>query len=222
MMLPERPGAVVCAALNFRATLDKLAPQLNADPYKQPPRAPVLYLKPPNTYNKPGDPIPCPAGAEMLRMGGTLGIVLGRAATRVPAHQAAEFIAGYCVMNDVSLPHTSYYRPAIKERCRDGFHVLGPGVAAAAVANPDQLAIRIFVNDELAAENSTANLVRSIGQLLADVSEFMTLAAGDILTVGEPDNAPLAFPGDRVRIDIPGVGSVVNSIIPERILGIRA
>jgi 5-oxopent-3-ene-1,2,5-tricarboxylate decarboxylase / 2-hydroxyhepta-2,4-diene-1,7-dioate isomerase len=207
------PRTVVCAALNFRATLEAHADAFLRDPHKQPPRAPVLYFKPLNTQIGPGEPIPCPKGVDALRMGGTLGIVVARRACRVRPEDAASFIAGFCAVNDVSIPHTSYYRPAIKERCRDGFNPLG--AVSPLAGDPNQLAIRIFVNGELRAENTTANLVRSVERLLADVTEFMTLVAGDVLVVGEPDNAPLARVGDRVRIEIPGLGALENSIVSE-------
>ena len=112
------PRTVVCAALNFSAPLDAHADAFIRDPYKHPPRAPVLYFKPPNTYLDPGQAIPCPAGVERLRMGGTLGIVISHKACRVHTKDAASFIAGYRIVNDVSIPHASYFRPAIKERCR--------------------------------------------------------------------------------------------------------
>jgi 5-oxopent-3-ene-1,2,5-tricarboxylate decarboxylase / 2-hydroxyhepta-2,4-diene-1,7-dioate isomerase len=207
------PRTVVCAALNFRATLEANAEAFSKDPYKLPPRAPVLYFKPPNTQIPAGAPIPCPAHVAALRMGGTLGIVMARNACRVRAEAAADYIAGYCIVNDVSIPHASYYRPAIQERCRDGFQPVG-AVSKLAV-DPNQLAIRIFINGELQAENATSNLVRSVEQLLADVTEFMTLAAGDVLVVGEPGNAPLARVGDTVRVEIPGLAPLENPIVAE-------
>jgi len=204
---------VVCAALNFRATVVGLADAFTRDPYKKPPTAPVLYFKPANTWVADGDPILCPPGVAHLRMGGTLGVVMGSKACRVNERNALSFVAGYVVVNDVSIPHDSYYRPAIKERCRDGFHPMGTLQDLAAITNPNVLTIRIYVNGRLLAENSTANLVRSVERLIADVTEFMTLEAGDVLVVGEPDNAPLAKIGDRVRIEIDHIGAIENTIV---------
>ena len=187
-------------ALNFKAALAALGDAVHRDPYKKPPRAPILYMKPANTWIPGGAPIPCPRGVPQLRMAGTLGLVIG---------------GGYRIVNDVSIPHASYYRPAIREQCRDGFCPLGPLVDAAALANPYAAEIRIFVNRELRAVNTTANLVRNVPQLIADISEFMTLHPGDVLLVGEPDNAPLAGPGDRVRVEIEGLGALENPIEAE-------
>jgi 5-oxopent-3-ene-1,2,5-tricarboxylate decarboxylase/2-hydroxyhepta-2,4-diene-1,7-dioate isomerase len=204
-------STVVCAALNFRGTLYALGDSVTRDPYKKAPSAPVLYFKPSNTWIDDGAPIVCPAGIVELRMGGTLGVVIGSKACRVAEGDALSHVAGYVVVNDVSIPHESYYRPAIKERCRDTFHPSGSVVAAQGI-DPNRLGIRILINGQLRAENSTANLVRSVERLIADITEFMTLEGGDVLVVGEPDNAPLAKIGDRVRVEMDGIGSIENDI----------
>jgi 5-oxopent-3-ene-1,2,5-tricarboxylate decarboxylase/2-hydroxyhepta-2,4-diene-1,7-dioate isomerase len=187
-------------ALNFKAALAVLGDAVYRDPYKEPPVAPILYMKPANTWISAGAPIPCPRGVPQLRMGGTLGVVIG---------------GGFRIVNDVSIPHASYFRPAIREQCRDGFCSLGPVVDGARLANPDSAEIRIFVNGELRALNSTRNLVRNVAKLIADINEFMTLHAGDVLLVGEPDNAPLAGIGDRVRVEIEGLGALENPVEAE-------
>jgi 5-oxopent-3-ene-1,2,5-tricarboxylate decarboxylase / 2-hydroxyhepta-2,4-diene-1,7-dioate isomerase len=119
-------------------------------------------------------------------------------------------------VNDVSIPHESYYRPAIRQQCRDGFCPMGPWVIDRhAVADPAAVEIRISVNRELRCVSHAANLVRPLPRLLADISEFMTLRAGDVVLVGEPDKAPLAAPGDRVRVEIDSVGWLENPIASE-------
>ena len=123
---------------------------------------------------------------------------------------------GYTVLNDVALHHASVYRPPIRQRCRDGFCPIGPWVIdRVAVPAPDRLALRVFVNGALRAENTTANLVRPIARLIADVTDFMTLSAGDVLHVGTPEQAPLARVGDRVSIEIDGVGWLENPVVAE-------
>jgi 5-oxopent-3-ene-1,2,5-tricarboxylate decarboxylase/2-hydroxyhepta-2,4-diene-1,7-dioate isomerase len=83
------------------------------------------------------------------------------------------------------------------------------------VPNPDALAVRVFVDGALRQENTTANLIRSTARLLADVTEFMTLSAGDVLLTGVPENAPLARAGQRVAIEIEGVGRLENPLVAE-------
>ena len=207
-------NTIYAAALNFRGTLEALGDQLTQDPYKAPPRAPILYIKPPNTWNSPGATIRVPEGTAQLKMGGTLGIVIGRAASGVRESEALDYVSGWVVVNDVSIPHESYFRPAIKQRCRDGFCPMG-NVAPREALDPSQTRIQIFVNGELKASATAKDLVRPVPKLIADVTEFMTLRTGDILLIGEPDDAPLAGPGDRVRVEIHGIGSIENALVAE-------
>ena len=114
------------------------------------------------------------------------------------------------------LPHDSLYRPAIHFQARDGFCPIGPWIIDRhGVENPDNVSIRVFINDKLQQENSTSNLVRSVSRLLAEVTEFMTLNPGDVLLVGVPEDAPQAKVGDKIRIEIDGIGSLENVIVDE-------
>lgn len=157
-----------------------------------------------------------PEEIEAVEIGAALGVVIGQTACRVPVARALDFVAGYTLVNDVSVPHKSFYRPSIRYKCRDGFCPIGPWVLQRnAVANPDRLTVRVFVNGGLRQENQTANLIRSVAQLLADVSDFMTLGPGDVLSVGVPEKAPLARIGDRVAVEIEGIGRLENPVIAE-------
>ncbi|WDL95718.1 fumarylacetoacetate hydrolase family protein [Alicyclobacillus sp. ALC3] len=209
-------GSVYGALLNDRAAFEALGGAVHEPPYNAPPQAPILYIKPQNTVAAYGMPIPIPNGVPQLQVGATLGVVIGKRATKVQASDAPQYIAGYTVVNDVSVPHESVYRPAISEKCRDGFCPIGPWVIQAdEVRDADQLAIRVYVNGELRQEASTATLVRPVSHLLADVTEFMTLDAGDVLLVGVPHGAPLVGAGDRVKIEIDGVGHLENTVVQE-------
>jgi 5-oxopent-3-ene-1,2,5-tricarboxylate decarboxylase/2-hydroxyhepta-2,4-diene-1,7-dioate isomerase len=86
---------------------------------------------------------------------------------------------------------------------------------AAEVSDPDALGIRVYVNGELRLENSTVNLVRNVSKLIADVSEFMSLARGDVLLVGVPESAPRARAGDRIAVEIDGLGRLENTLRAE-------
>ena len=110
-------------------------------------------------------------------------------------------------MNDVSVPHPNYYRPSVRYKARDGFCPLGPKVAAPdEVGDPDQLAIRTYVDGALIQTTSTSDLVRPAARLLADVTEFMTLSPGDILALGAAAPAPRARAAQTVAIEIDGIG----------------
>lgn len=204
-------GTVYGCLLNYRSALAALGNAVAAAPYLAPPKAPVLYIKPDNTLNHPGAAVVLPRGIEAVEIGPALGLVIGRTACRVAEADALGHLAGYAVINDVTVPHASVYRPAIAQRCRDGFCPIGPVVPAA--ADPGALTLRALVNDRIGLEASTSELIRPAARLLAEVTAFMTLEAGDVLHVGVPHGAPLARAGDRVAIEITGVGRLENHIV---------
>ncbi len=207
--MADHPRTVIGVALNFRETIARLQSAFTTSPYKQPPQAPVLYLKTPNTWISSGHAIPCPSNVPRLRLAGTLGVIIGRTACRVSAANAFHHISGFTVVNDVSIPHEFFYRPALRERCSDSFCVIGhPSTPSQA-----DLEINVLVNNVLRCNVHTSSLVRSIPQLIQEVSEFMTLHPQDILLIGEPDSAPLCGPGDKVRVEIPGVGFIENKVL---------
>jgi len=210
-------GTVFGTLLNYKGALERLADAVNDKPYSAPPIAPVLYIKPANTFNRYGAEIPMPAGLSRLEMGAALGLVIGKQAVAVDEENALAYVTGYTIINDVSVPHDSVYRPAVQHKARDGFCPIGPWIIEhQEVDNPDDLTIRVFINDELQQENSTSNLIRSTSRLLADVTEFMTLNRGDVLLIGVPEDAPQAEVGDKIRIEIAGIGSLENFIVDEK------
>lgn len=206
-------GVVYGTLLNDPASLAALGAAVEKPPYKAPPQAPVLYLKPRNTLSGPGSVINVPAAATSVRVGVSLGIIIGRTACRVPANAADNFIAGYTVVNDICLPHDNFYRPSLRFNARDGFcPIANARIAAALVSDPDALATRVWIDDEPVFEGSTGGRIRSVRRLLADVTEFMTLQPGDILLLGASAGAPLAADGQRIRVEISGIGSMENRV----------
>ncbi|MBN9531422.1 MAG: fumarylacetoacetate hydrolase family protein [Alphaproteobacteria bacterium] len=206
-------GTVYGCLLNYRSALAALGDAVNAPPYQAPPKAPILYIKPPNTLNAPGAPIMLPRGVEAVEIGPALGLVIGRTACRLAEADALDHLAGYTVINDVTLPHASVYRPAIAQRCRDGFCPIGPVLPA--TADPAALTVRALINGDVRLEASTSGLIRPAARLLAEVTAFMTLEPGDVVHVGVPHGAPLARAGDRVAVEIAGLGRVENHIVED-------
>ena len=206
---------VVGALLNFRGAWAAMEPAMHKEPHFKPPQHVVLYLKPANTWRADGDAVVLPDGVEEVEVGATVGIVMGASASRVNERDALRYVAGYVAVNDITVPHSAVLRPPIRQKCRDSFCPIGQVVPATAVPDADALEIRAYVNGELKATNSTANLVRPIAKLIADVTDFMTLAPGDVLLVGVPENVPRARAGDRVAVEIEGVGRVENVVRAE-------
>lgn len=209
-------GQVFGVLLNHRPALAALGPAVNAAPYKAPPRAPVLYIKPRNTQVGEGAVVAVPADVPALEVGAALGLVIGRTACRLSADYALSAVAGLVVVADLSVPHDSFYRPSVRHKARDGFCPIGPHVVPiGAVADVDALAVTVCVDGQVVHRTSTGDRVRAAAVLLADVSEFMTLAPGDVLMLGVSAGAPRVGPGHTVAIDIDGVNQLTFALAAE-------
>ncbi|MGJ9385935.1 fumarylacetoacetate hydrolase family protein [Salipaludibacillus sp. CF4.18] len=210
-------GIIYGTALNYEGELAAMGDTLKEDPYKAPPKAPVLYIKPVNTLSPHLAQIPLPREENTLQVGAALGIVFKETCTQVTANSALDYVEGFTIVNDISIPHKSIHRPAIKQKVQDGFCPIGPWIVQVdEVSDPDNLDIKVFVNNELKQTSSTKSLIRNTKQLIEDVTEFMTLSEGDVLLVGTPENPPLVIEGDIVRIEIEGIGALENKIISEQ------
>ncbi|AZE89263.1 fumarylacetoacetate hydrolase family protein [Pseudomonas orientalis] len=209
-------GTLFGVALNYQGLLKQRLAEFEQSPYQKPPVKPVLFIKTPNTRNQQGAEVVHPGPGERLQPGPALGVVMGKSASRVSAAEALDYVAGYTIVNEFSLPEDSYYRPAVKAKCRDGFCAVGPElIPAAQIKDPHSLAITLYVNGEVRQQNSTANFVRNIALLIAEISEFMTLHAGDVLITGTPEGRVDVLPGDSVAVEISGLGRLVNHIVAQ-------
>jgi 5-oxopent-3-ene-1,2,5-tricarboxylate decarboxylase/2-hydroxyhepta-2,4-diene-1,7-dioate isomerase len=179
---------------------------MTQDPHKAAPKAPVLYLKTANTF--------CPAGQDLLLQDGVSEVDIGASLGLVMGGDGQ--VAGAVLLGDWSVPHTSYYRPPVKFRCRDGFLALPAQLTPSQPSDWYALQISVRRNGEVAQTVDLRELVRDIPTLLADVGQFMTLQPGDVLMVGTDCLAdgtrPRARPGDRVEIAAPGLATVATQI----------
>ncbi|KVG09675.1 2-hydroxyhepta-2,4-diene-1,7-dioate isomerase [Burkholderia vietnamiensis] len=214
--LPVAIGTVYGALLNQRSALDALGDAVHAPPYGRPPQAPVLYIKPANTHACDGAAVVVPAGVEALEIGASVAVVFSRRATRVPAAHAFDYLHGFTLASDVSIPHPDYYRPAVRFKCRDGFCPLGRDIVPAhALADADAIALSVRIDGVTAAAASTATLIRPVRELIADVTAFMSFDAGDVLLLGVAGGAPRARAGSAIEIAAAGLGTLRHTLIAE-------
>lgn len=198
--LPQ--GTVYGTLLNFRSEHEALSAQMHEAPYKAPPKAPILYVKTANTFSPHGADIPVPQRVPEVEIGATVGLVM----------KSATEVAGCVLMNDLSIPHASFFRPPVKFKCLDGFLGIGADVRA---ADPAALQVEVFVNGELRQTVRFDALVRDPQRLLADVAEFMTLGEGDVLMLGCDAPRPHARAGDRIELRSSALGTLSNTLVPE-------
>jgi 5-oxopent-3-ene-1,2,5-tricarboxylate decarboxylase/2-hydroxyhepta-2,4-diene-1,7-dioate isomerase len=212
-------GTVYGTLLNSRAELAALGDLVHQPPYKAPPRAPVLYIKTANTWSPNGCAIPVPAGVPEVEVGASVAMVIGPTRFDVPGVRPAPGVEGFVLVNDLSIPHTSFFRPPVKFKCLDGFLGLGPHCVAPPEAGvPDTLVIEVRINGSLRHTVDLADAVRSASMLLDDVGDFMRLRPGDLLMLGCAADRPLAGVGDRIDICVrgrPAFGTLTHTLMAQ-------
>ncbi len=202
-------GTVLGPLLNDPAALAALGDAVHQPPYKAPPKAPVLYVKPRNTL--------ADSGARVERgeweLGAALAMVIGRPACRVSEARALDHVAGYTLVADLSVPHDSFYRPSVRFKARDGSCLVGPQVVpAGAVPDPSAVALKVSVDGQVVHESRCSVMQRRAARLLQDVSEFMTLHPGDLLLLGVAHGAPRVRPGQRFAVEQAAIGRLEGRV----------
>ncbi len=212
-------GTVYGVLLNSQDEWAAWAGQMSAPPYKTPPKAPVLYVKTANTWSVCGAAIAVPAHAPQVEIGASLALVIGTPTHQVSPQSALQHVAGYVLVNDLSLPHASYYRPPVKYKNLDGFLGIGPRCATPAeVGDPNRLQLEVRIDGRLQQTVDLGRMLRPATQLITDVSEFMTLRHGDVLLLGLGAQRPQANAGQRIEIRAPGLatlGVLTNTLVEE-------
>ncbi|EKT53478.1 fumarylacetoacetate hydrolase family protein [Providencia sneebia] len=202
-------GTVFAVALNHQSQVTHWHDAFEQAPYKTPPKTPVWFIKPRNTLIHSGDNILHPEGEKVLS-GATLALIIGKDASKVSKADAHQYIAGYALANEVSLPEDSFYRPAIKAKCCDSFCPIGEIVKTSLTSPVD---IITLINGKEVDRWSTKDLVRDADDLVAALSEFATLKAGDVILMGTPHQRVTIQPGDDVAIQATGFPTLTNHVV---------
>lgn len=205
---PVSPRNVVGLALNFAEHASELGMAT--------PEEPTLFLKPLSSLVGHRAPVPRPPGVEKMHGEVELAVVIGRAARNVRAGDAYDFVRGYTIGNDVTAREfiRNMYRPPVRAKGWDGFGPMGPFlVDRDDVGEARDLAMRTFVNGELAQEGSTAQLIHDIPALIEFITSFMTLEPGDVILTGTPKGIRFLSPGDVMRLEIEGLGALENPVV---------
>ncbi len=203
-----RPSKIVCIGLNYADH----ARETKA----QPPAEPVIFLKSTTALCGPFDPIIIPKNSRKTDWEVELAIVIAKKASYVEERDAMNYIAGYCLHNDVSEREFQIERSGTWDKGKgcDHFAPLGPFLATPdEIKDVNHLRLWLKVNDKIMQDGTTANLIFKIPYLISYVSHFMTLLPGDIISTGTPAgvglgmNPPLYLtPGDQVELGIDGLG----------------
>ena len=223
------PGKIVCVGLNYKEHV--------AEGGRPGPDRPLLFSKFANAVVASGEPIVRPEGTHALDLEVELGVVIGKEARRVKAEDAMSHVAGYVVVNDVSARDWQGIPAALHEgekgdgqwiraKGSDTFLPMGPDFVTADELDPAAgLRLRSWRitpdgTEHLMQDGTTADMIYPVPQLIEYISKAITLDPGDVIATGTPSGVgvfrdPPVFlePGDRVRCEIDGIGSVENPVV---------
>lgn len=185
------------------------------------PQAPSYFFKPASSTTSSGAPVERPAGTELLAFEGEIALVIGTEAARVPLEQAWSHVESVTAANDWGLYdlRSADKGSNVRNKGRDGYTPLGPELIPAAQADPAGLRLRTWKNGQLVQDDTTDGLIFSLPQLVADLSQHLTLQPGDIILTGTPAGASVAEPGDtlEVEVDVPGAdlssGRLISPVV---------
>ncbi|MFB9165197.1 fumarylacetoacetate hydrolase family protein [Arthrobacter psychrochitiniphilus] len=174
------------------------------------PSHPSYFLKAPSSLSLSGSVVERPVGCELLAYEGEIALVIAKAARRVSPAEAWSHIGHVTAANDLGVYDLKYADKGsnVRSKSGDGFTPLGPGLIPAAGLDPHALRLRTWLNGELVQDDTTAGLLFSFSQIVADLSQLMTLEPGDVILTGTPAGSSVAVPGDvlEVQLDSPGTG----------------
>ncbi|WP_419839324.1 fumarylacetoacetate hydrolase family protein [Candidatus Poriferisodalis sp.] len=211
-----RPPTVLAVGLNYRAHA--------AEGGREPPSVPIIFNKHHNCIVGPGDPIHIPAAApDVVDYEGELAVVIGRAARAVSAADAPDYIAGYTIMNDVSVRDWQRASPTMMMgKSWDTHGPCGPWMVTSDSLDPHGCRLVTEVSGEVRQDAKTDDLIFNCYEIVEHLSTAFTLDPGTIIATGTPAGVGLYFdpprllsPGDEVSITIEGIGTLTNPVIAE-------
>jgi 2,4-diketo-3-deoxy-L-fuconate hydrolase len=183
------------------------------------PAEPIVFMKATTCINGPNDDIVQPKNSTKLDWEIELGVVIGSQARYVSEADALNYVAGYCIVNDVS--ERSFQMATTQWDKGKGFDTAGPIgpwlVSSDEIRDPQNLEMALEVNGKRMQTGNTRTMVFSVAKIVSHVSQYMTLLPGDIIATGTPSGVGMGFqpprwlqPGDRFRIEIDGIGAIDN------------
>jgi len=212
-----RPPKILAIGLNYRAH----AEESNMDI----PKHPMVFTKQATSVNGPYAPIHSPPETQMLDYEGELGVVIGKRCRRVSKQDANRVIAGFCVLNDVSVREWQFLATPPQftmGKSWDTHNPFGPAIVTPDEVDPHNLMLRTFVNGDLRQETSTNDLIFNCYDIIEFLTTAFTLEPGDVIATGTPSGVGISMQpqgtlkvGDVVKVEIDGLGFIENEVIAE-------
>lgn len=215
LLPPTQPTCFWAIGLNYAAHIAHQEVALDADRIQRESQGFRPWNKGANCIIGQGDTIVLPSDSDYVHYEGELLIVIGKPARRVSVEEAPNFILGYSCANDVS-SEGSWHNDLSnwRKKCSDTFGPVGPWIETD-VGDPHQLDIITRLNGKEADRGNTSGMVYNCYKIVSGISKYITLHPGDIILTGAPGAVDQLKPGDVVEVEIPGIGTLSNSVVGE-------
>ena len=203
LLAPTEPSKVVCVGRNYADHA--------AEKGSDVPDRPLLFLKGPNAVASHGDTVELP-DVDLVEQEAELGVVIGEQCRNVSEADVTDVVAGFTCVDDVSNRDDQNAESQwVRGKAFDGAAPMGPVVAPPEDV-PEDAFVRARVNGETRQDASRTDMVFSVEELVAEASRYMTLEAGDVIATGTPEGVGPLEDGDRVEIEIEGVGTLEHYV----------
>ncbi|RDZ39506.1 2-hydroxyhepta-2,4-diene-1,7-dioate isomerase [Haloferax sp. Atlit-4N] len=201
---PTDPSKIICVGLNYADHAAEAGMDV--------PDRPLLFLKPKNTVASHGDTIPLLKDKERIDYEAELGVVISRQCRNVPKDRAMEVVDGFTCVNDISnRDDQEIEQNWVRGKAFDNSAPVGP-----VVASPDEVPsdarIQLRVNGEIKQDSSRDKFIFSVPELIEEITKYITLEPGDIISTGTPFGIGPVEPGDVMEVEIEGVGTLRNKV----------
>jgi 2-keto-4-pentenoate hydratase/2-oxohepta-3-ene-1,7-dioic acid hydratase in catechol pathway len=205
LLAPVIPTKIVAAGKNYVEHAEEMGSDV--------PQTPLIFLKPPTTVIGPLRPVRVPSGIGEVHHEAELAVVIGKVTRDVAVEDVGPHILGYTAANDITA--RDIQRTEGKFTRAKGFDTFCPlGPAVDTELDPQEgLSIICRVNGEIRQTGSTSDMVFGVGALVSFISSVMTLLPGDVVLTGTPSGVGPIVPGDRVEVEVEGVGVLVNPVV---------
>ncbi|HET7899710.1 MAG TPA: fumarylacetoacetate hydrolase family protein [Candidatus Nanopelagicales bacterium] len=204
LLAPVLPSKIVAVGRNYAAHAKELGNEV--------PSEPMIFLKPSTSVIGPGDAIALPLQSEQVEHEAELAVVIGRLCSEVPIRRVPDVVLGYTCANDVSARDLQASDGQWgRAKGFDTFCPLGPWIETELDAS--SVAVRCTVNGEVRQDGTTADMVRGVDELVAWISNVMTLLPGDVILTGTPAGVGPIVDGDSVSISISSLGTLTNRAV---------
>lgn len=200
---PCEPSKVICVGFNYRDHAAELS--------WEPPKEPLLFIKPLSAVIGHEEPIPYPRHTSRLEYEGELAVVIGRRAREISRERALDYVDGYTILNDITARDVQQVEKQwVRAKAFDGSAPLGPWITSG--LDPGALDLTARVNGEIRQSANTREMIFDVPTLIEVISAILTLEPGDVIATGTPRGVGPLVPGDVVEIEIAGIGVLRNAV----------